>query len=383
MHKFVRSLVTEWRRLGLPVDDAAVVIAVSGGADSASLVGAMYELRDLEKLKLRLVAAHFNHRLRGAASDEDEEFVRELTTKFRVEFAAGRGTIENEGNLEENARRARYAFLRRTAESVGAFAVLTGHTMNDQGETLLMNLIRGSGPAGLSGMKAVDVFGDRGDRETKRGDGETRRQGDGETRSGVGEKVGRDLTNQRSDTDPLSPQLPVSLSPFLPFSSTPLQLIRPLLTWAKRGDTEMYCRDTGIEYRYDTMNDDTAFRRVRIRKILLPLLADMNPNIIETLANTAALLQREVPRELPPVTESEDGSLYLTQLRSLPDNALGDVLRDWLEKRRGTRRRLGVKHIRAVERLVKSTKSGRVVELPGGGRVIRSGGKLRFAAKGC
>jgi tRNA(Ile)-lysidine synthase len=343
MHKFVRSLVTEWRRLGLPVEEAAVVIAVSGGADSASLLGAMYELRDLEKLKLRLVAAHFNHGLRGAASDEDEEFVRELTTQFRIEFAAARGEIGGEGNLEENARRARYSFLRETAERVGAFAVLTGHTMNDQAETLLMNLIRGSGPAGLSGMKAIDVFGSRGATET-------RRQRDREM-------------------------------PRLPFSPS-LRLIRPLLNWAKRGDTEMYCRDAGIEYRYDTMNDDTAFRRVQIRKILLPLLADMNPNIIETLANTAALLQREVPRELPPVTESEDGSLYLTQLRSLPSEALGDVLRDWLEKRRGTRRRLGMKHIRALERLVNSTKSGRVVELPGGGRVIRSGGKLRFADAG-
>lgn len=350
MHKFVRSLVTEWRRLRLPADDATVVIAVSGGADSASLLAAMYELCDLEKLNLRMVAAHFNHGLRGAASDEDEAFVRELTTRFRVEFAASRGDISREGNLEENARRARYAFLHETAERVGAFAVLTGHTMNDQAETLLMNLVRGSGPAGLSGMKAVDVFGDRGGRETRRGEEERRRKG-------VAEK------------------------PRLPFSES-LRLVRPLLGWAKRGDTELYCRDAGIEYRYDTMNDDTAFRRVQIRKILLPLLADMNPNIIETLANTATLMQREVPRELPPVTESEDGSLYLTQLRSLPENIIGEVLRDWLEKRRGTRRRLGLKHLRAVENLVKSTKSGRIVELPGGGRVVRSGGKLRFADAG-
>lgn len=358
MHKFVRSLVTEWRRLGLPVGDATVVIAVSGGADSASLLGAMYELRDLEKLKLRLVAAHFNHGLRGAASDEDEEFVRGLTTQFRVEFAAGRGNVESEGNLEENARRARYAFLRETAERVGAFAVLTGHTMNDQAETLLMNLVRGSGPAGLSGMKAVDVFGSRGGRERRRGDKETGRQGEVETR-------------RRGDRE----------TPRLPFSPS-LRLIRPLLNWAKRGDTEMFCRDAGIEYRYDTMNDDAAFRRVKIRKILLPLLADINPNIIETLANTAALLQREVPRELPPVTEAEDGSLYLTQLRSLPENAIGEVLRDWIEKRRGSKRRLGVKHVEAVVRLAHSPKSGRVVELPGGGRVIRSGGKLRFADAG-
>lgn len=368
MHKFARNLVTEWRRLSLPADGATVVIAVSGGADSASLLAAMYELRDLEKLKLRLVAAHFNHGLRGKASDEDEEFVRELTMQLRVEFAAGRGTIDSDGNLEENARRVRYAFLRDTAERVGAFAVLTGHTMNDQAETLLMNLVRGSGPAGLRGMKAVDVFGKRGDKGSM---------------SGAGSETERDVIGQSSDLISRTLHPAARQSPLFPSSSTPyLQLIRPLMNWAKRGDTEMYCRDAGIEYRYDTMNDDTAFRRVKIRKILLPLLADINPNIIETLANTATLLQREIPRDLPQMTASEDGSLFLTQLRSLPDDSLGEVLRDWLEKRRGSKRRLGMKHIRAVERLVKSTKSGRVVELPGGGRVIRSGGKLRFADVG-
>src|SRR6476469_9960231 len=82
VHKFVRNLITEWRRLELPTTDGTVVIAVSGGADSVSLLLGLHDLKQRGKVDLRLVAAHFNHRLRGAESDADEEFVRGLTTKL-------------------------------------------------------------------------------------------------------------------------------------------------------------------------------------------------------------------------------------------------------------------------------------------------------------
>ena len=68
-------------------------------------------------------------------------------------------------------------------------------------------------------------------------------------------------------------------------------MIRPLLNWAKRSDTENFCHEMGVEYRYDTMNEDLAFRRVRIRKVLIPMLEDFNPKIIETLAKTASLMR--------------------------------------------------------------------------------------------
>lgn len=320
MHAFVRNLITEWRRLDLPVADATVVVAVSGGADSVSLLMAMHELRQREKHGLRLVAAHFNHHLRGAESDADEEYVRHLTSERGIELAVGHGNIDTSSNLEQNARHARYAFLTQTAENLHAFGVLTGHTINDQAETFLMNLIRGSGVDGLSGMQAV-----------------------------------RELTDH----------------------SSKLLLVRPLLKWAKRGDTEQYCHDLGIEYRYDTMNEDTAFKRVRIRKVLLPLLEDMNPNIIETLANTAGLMQHAAAGEVAETAEIPD-ELELKYLKGLEREELCRVLRNWLGHKRGTNRQLQLKHIQAVERLVLSVKSGKVAELPGGTNVVRSGGKLRF-----
>lgn len=315
MHHFVRKLITEWRRLGLPFEAETVVVAVSGGADSVSLLLAINDLITRKKLAIRLVAAHFNHKLRGAESDADEQFVRSLCTELKIELAAGHGHMPSEGNLEQNARDARYAFLAQTADNLRAFAVLTGHTVNDQAETFLLNLIRGSGPEGLGGMRPV-------------------RQFDG----------------------------------------TSALLVRPLLTWAKRKETEGFCVDHNVDYRYDTMNEDTAFKRVRIRKILLPLLEDMNPNIIETLASTAALMQHV------PAGEKKVGPepLKLSELREMPQNLLYELIRTWLRANRGTTRSLQLKHIQAIERLVHSGKSGRTAELPGGGSVVKKGGKLSY-----
>jgi len=332
MHPFVRKLITEWRRLEMPFEGQTIIVAVSGGADSVSLLLGMHDLQKRAKLKHRLVAAHFNHQLRDGESDADEEFVRVMTSQLGVELATGRGGMATDGNLEQNARRARYAFLRTTAENLDSFAVLTGHTINDQAETVLMNLVRGSGPDGLSGMKTV-----------------------------------RQLADEHNAP---------STSEKLPFANT--LLVRPLLTWAKRIDTEAFCRDTGVEYRYDTMNEDTAFKRVRIRKILLPLLEDMNPNIIETLANTASLMQRIVDGSGSSDLMSKDGgALDLKELRSVPDTDRGREIRRWLELCRGNTRQLQLKHIEAIERLAVSPKSGRVVEVPGG-KVVKSAGCLIY-----
>ena len=122
------------------------------------------------------------------------------------------------------------------------------------------------------------------------------------------------------------------------------------------------------------MNDDTAFKRVQIRKILLPMLEDMNPKIVETLANTASLMQNLTTKgnHLPPTDE-----LILGQIRSLPKPELYVAIRSWLRQHRGDTRRLQLKHIQAIERLVFSEKSGRTVELPGG-KVVKSAGKLLY-----
>lgn len=306
MHKFARKLITEWRKLALIINDETIVVAVSGGADSCALLLAVHDLTKRQKLGHRIVVAHLNHGLRGEEAEADEDFVRELSERLGVEFVGERAKLAKRGNLEQNARRARYEFLSRVAERENAFAILTGHTMDDQAETLLMNLIRGAGPEGLSGMHAIN---------------------------------GR--------------------------------IVRPLLTWARRSDTEDLCRDSGIDFRRDSMNDELAFRRVWIRKELIPMLATANPRIVETLASTAALM-RQVP-----VTTTAAENLSVLELRKLDVAKRLAAIRSWLRYHRGGTRQIGLKHIEAVERLALSARSGRVAELPGG-RVVKSSGKLTY-----
>jgi tRNA(Ile)-lysidine synthase len=343
MHPFERNLITEWRRLGLPESGSAIVIAASGGADSLSLLLALHELKRREKLRNRLIAAHFNHMLRANESDDDEEFVRRVTEHLGIELAVGRGPINKDGNLEQNARAARYEFLRETGEKLKAFAVLTGHTIDDQAETFLLNLIRGSGPDGLRGMRAS-----------------------------------RALAN--GDADAPGPSVD---------GSPELLLVRPMLGWARRKDTENYCREINIEFREDAMNEDLSFKRVRVRKLLIPMLEDFNPKIVETLARTAALMgivsdAAPVPADKADeagkgVVEAEAaGGLAVKELRSMPKGELFDVLRQWLKADRGDLRGIELKHIEAIERLIHSRKSGRMAELPNGTVVIKGDGRLRL-----
>ncbi len=338
MHQFVRNLITEWRRLELPFEGETVVVAVSGGADSVSLLLGLNELKKTSKLNLKIVAAHFNHQLRGVESNVDEQFVKHLTTELGIGLDLHREKIKPDGNLEQNARNARYNFLAESANNLNAFAVLTGHTMNDQAETFLLNLIRGSGPDGLAGMRVV-----------------------------------RELESEKVRLEE-SKTLKNETSPLLPYSPIPLLLIRPLLNWARREHTEQYCHDNHVEYRYDTMNDDTAFKRVEIRKILLPLLEDMNPKIVETLANTASLMQN-LPGERNQLPQTDE--LVLGEMKSMQKPELYDAIRSWLQRQRGNTRRLQLKHIQAIERLIFSEKSGRMVELPGG-KVVKTQGKILY-----
>lgn len=340
MHPFVRNLLTEWRRLDLPFAGGTVVVAVSGGTDSNSLLVALNDLRKRGKFEHRIVAAHFNHDLRGEASDADEEYIKRLTTELGLELALGRGKVEAEGNLEQNARRARYQFLAETAKNVDAFAVLTAHTINDQAETFLINLLRGSGPRGLSGIRPVRPL--QRERESIEGD----------------------------DADS-------GESPSLPFSASPVLLVRPLLRWASRRQTEGFCADLNVECCHDAMNDDTAFKRVRIRKILLPLLEDFNPKIVETLAQTAELMAETLPADPSTATDRVNDVLEIGELKLMGKRRLTQTLRDWLAQKRGTRRGLQLKHIDAIGRLVLSEKSGRVAEVPGGS-VVKSDGRLTY-----
>lgn len=128
----------------------SVICAVSGGADSMALLWAMYLLK--EKLDIDLSAAHFNHHLRGAESDRDEQFVRDFCDGYGIPLHLGTGdVIPGKKGLEAAARDARYAFLRALPGKIA-----TAHTADDNAETVLMHLVRGTGLKGLGAIAPVN-----------------------------------------------------------------------------------------------------------------------------------------------------------------------------------------------------------------------------------
>lgn len=337
LSNFGEHLWREWRKLELPVANATAIVAVSGGADSVALLLALDELITSKKLSIEIVVAHLNHKLRGKSGHADARFVSSLAKRLgyravveavdvRAKAASGRD------NLEQAARRARYEFLGKTGHLNKAAIVLTAHTLDDQVETVLLNLLRGSGAAGLSGIEAVRSIDTR----------------------------------------------------------TEMLLVRPLLSWARRSDTEGLCRQHAIETRVDEMNTDSKFARVRVRNELLPLMTSFNPRFVEGLARTAEILREDDVALEDAATrllelsfhgqtrgEKERG-LRTDLLRNAPPALRRRALRQWLAACRGDLRRLERAHIVALERFLFSTKSGRMIELPGGAKIVRSGGLFLY-----
>ena len=146
----LNKLTTFLREYHMVQPGDRVTCAVSGGADSIALLFALYLLK--EKLEITLCAAHFNHHLRGAESDRDEAFVREFCNHYDIELTVGSGTIvPGKKGLEAAARDARYAFLNSLPGKIA-----TAHTADDNAETVLMHLVRGTGLKGLGGITPVN-----------------------------------------------------------------------------------------------------------------------------------------------------------------------------------------------------------------------------------
>jgi tRNA(Ile)-lysidine synthase len=131
-----------------------VLVAFSGGQDSSALLELLLRLRDEVPIEIRL--AHFNHKLRPSA-DADEAHAKAVARKFKLAIVTGSRNVRlyarrRRLNLEEAARTLRHGFLKKTARRTGATKIATGHTLTDQAETVLMRLMRGTGPQGLGGM---------------------------------------------------------------------------------------------------------------------------------------------------------------------------------------------------------------------------------------
>ena len=208
--------------------EVTVLVAVSGGADSVALLRASVHLAARHPGPGRVVAAHFNHRLRETAA-ADEQFVRELCGRLNVPLEVGAAAREGEVAAEAAARAARYEFLRTTAERIGARYVAVAHTADDQAETILHRIIRGTGLAGLAGI------------------------------------------------------------PFARSLGPAVTLIRPLLKVSGAMVRE-YLQSLGQDYRTDESNLSPRYLRNRIRHELLPLLArEYNPAVRQALLRLGEL----------------------------------------------------------------------------------------------
>ena len=152
---FVQRIGVETQRQGLIPANAGVLVAVSGGPDSVGLLAVLQELGHSRQLPgLTLHAAHMNYGLRGRESDEDAAFVSRLGTQFGIPVHVERADLDGlrGTSLQAQARHCRYAFFERLCRSHGLSHIATGHTADDQAETILMWLLRGCGPKGLGGI---------------------------------------------------------------------------------------------------------------------------------------------------------------------------------------------------------------------------------------
>ena len=152
----VRKVQETISRYGMLDPGDLCIVGVSGGPDSVCLLHILHELS--EALEIRLVVAHLDHGLREKEDEAETRFVRRLASSMGLAFETEKASLLREGvtsSVEERARNARYAFFGRLKDKLGAQKIAVGHNLNDQAETVLMRLLRGSGPSGLTGIPAI------------------------------------------------------------------------------------------------------------------------------------------------------------------------------------------------------------------------------------
>ena len=286
-----------------------VLCAVSGGLDSMCLLDYM-----TRQPSFSVGAAHFNHCLRGAEADRDEEFVRDHCGKRRIPFVSGSGDTrllaeKEDLSIEEAARRLRYEFLNKAAEDGGYDAILTAHHADDNAETVLLNLVRGTGSAGLAGIPQV------------RGN-----------------------------------------------------ICRPFLR-IPRAELAAYAAAHGVPHVEDSTNDDPdAAARNALRSSVMPVLRQINPKCVENIARTSAILRDEsdalesMARGLMnQIKELPDGvSVPCLMLTEVPQAVAERAVLQLIAQVAGHRKDLTAAHVLAVLDLARGRRTDLEVSLPYG-----------------
>ncbi len=302
--------------------DATLVVACSGGPDSTALLHALHALRS--SLDLKLHVAHLNHDFRGQEAEDDAAFVGNVAEKLGLDSTVDEAdpiAYQRErgiSSFEEAAREVRYRFLTNLALSIDADAIALGHTADDQAETILMHIIRGTGLPGLRGMQELTPWSD--------------------------------IPRGRTST-----------------------LFRPLLK-ATREETRAYCLDLNIPFREDSTNRCLRFTRNRIRLQLLPVLREYNPQVSQALvrigraaAASSEFLDEQLDAHWPEITliNRESVTLKTSYLRKLHPTLRAMALRRAFAQASGSIRRLSESHVRSMLALAQAP-AGKTVHLPGG-----------------
>ena len=315
------------RQYGLIPPGSTVLCAVSGGADSVCLLHLLHRLQG--EIPFTLAAAHYNHRLRGAESDRDEDFVRDFTARFLdprpPRLVVGSGDVAQEAKrrgtgLEETARDMRYAFLRETAQALGAHVIALAHNADDHAETMLLHLLRGCALRGLTG-----------------------------------------ILPRRDD------------------------LVRPLLTTPRR-EIEAYLHAYGLPHVEDSTNADDSYARNRVRHQILPLLQEIDPGFLPRMWSTAQLLQTDEAYLSAQAQAAcsrarwADGELALpaADLAGLPDALAPRAVRFLIGQLRSGNDDCTAAHLNAVVALARGSDPSASVRLPGGLLAQRSYQDLLF-----
>jgi tRNA(Ile)-lysidine synthase len=308
---------------------ARVGVAVSGGADSLCLLHLLSELAP--EWELALTMLHLNHGLRGEESRGDAEFVRQHAQRLGWPVIVREVKLPAEGNLEQAAREARLEFFDSAAQEVGLDCIATGHTRSDQGETVLFRFLRGSGTAGLAGIRPV--------------------------------------TDSKSSC---------------------VRIVRPLIELT-RTEIEQYLRGRDMEWREDSTNATLQFARNRIRHELMPQLErEWNPAIRETLAQTAQWARaeerywsEEIDRVAAGRLTSRRGFIFVDApaLTDLPLAVARRLTRRAIELAKGDLRGIDFGHVEAILALAAGGEGHGRIQAPGLD-VLRSFEWLRFGPLG-
>ncbi len=297
-----------------------IVVAVSGGADSLALADLLNRSR--QRFKLEICIAHYEHGLRGKDSIDDANFVKEFAESLGVKFFCESGdvqnfAVENKISVETAARILRYEFLAKVRHELNFDAIVLAHHANDQAETVLLRLLRGSTLTGLSAMKF------------------------------------------------LTPS-PYGL------------LIRPLLRF-KKSELESYCSKRGIVPRIDATNFETVATRNKIRLELLPELEKFNPAIVETLCRFAETSAAEIDFINSEVETGfsvavKNGKILREEFVKLHTALQREIIKKFIAENTGSVKDFSFANFEAVRKVLINNLSG--VELPKHFRADLKRGKL-------